>query len=115
MVKVARKIKEVAGAVDNISKFKKLNKRQASYIEYDKFATSNLREGYFCYNCIYWINIEGGKCMIVENEGADVMGNVSDVVAPHGCCSGYEANYDKISDTRNDSKRKAKLTTDDVT
>ena len=34
MVKVARKIKEVAGAVDNISKFKKLNKRQASYIEY---------------------------------------------------------------------------------
>ena len=46
MVKVARKIKEVAGAVDNISKFKKLNKRQASYIEYDKFASSNLREGY---------------------------------------------------------------------
>jgi len=87
MVKVARKIKEVAGAVDNIIKFKKLNKRQ----------------------------VEGGKCMIVEDEGADIMGNVSDVIAPHGCCSGYEANYDKISDTRNDSKRKAKLTTDDVT
>ena len=80
MVKVARKIKEVAGAVDNISKFKKLNKRQASYIEYDKFASSNLREGYFCYNCIYWINIEGGKCMIVEDEGADVMGRRMGVV-----------------------------------
>jgi len=53
--------------------------------------------------------------MIVEDEGADIMGNVSDVIAPHGCCLGYEANYDKISDTRNDSKRKAKLTTDDVT
>ena len=83
MVKVTRKIKEVAGAVDNISKFKKLNKRQASYIEYDKFARSNLREGYFCYNCIYWINIEGGKCMIVEDEGADVMGKVSDVIDFH--------------------------------
>ena len=115
MVKVARKIKEVAGAVDNISKFKKLSKRHASYIEYDKFASSNLREGYFCYNCIYWINIEGGKCMIVEDDGADVMGKVSDVIAPHGCCSGYEANFDKLSDTRTDSNRKAKLTTDDVT
>jgi hypothetical protein len=115
MVKVARKIKEVAGAVDNISKFKKLSKRHASYIEYDKFTSSNLREGYFCYNCIYWINIEGGKCMIVEDDGADVMGNVSDVIAAHGCCSGYDANFDKLSDTRTDSKRKPKLTTNDVT
>jgi hypothetical protein len=27
---------------------------------------------------------------------SDVIGKVSDVIAPHGCCAGYEANYDKL-------------------
>jgi hypothetical protein len=114
MVDLTRKIKEAVGAVDNVTKFKKLSKVKASYIEYDKFADSNLREGYFCYNCIYWMNVTGGKCMIVKDDGPDVMEKVSDVIAPHGCCSGYEPNYDKLSDTRK-SDKKAKLTTDDVT
>jgi hypothetical protein len=61
MAKIGEKIKEVVGGVDNISKFQKFNKRKASYIEYDKFADSNLHEGYFCYNCIYWISMSGGK------------------------------------------------------
>ena len=52
MAKIGEKIKEAVGAVDNLSKFKKFNKLKASYIEYDKFADSNLHEGYFCYNCI---------------------------------------------------------------
>ena len=67
MAKVGEKIKEAVGAVDNLSKFKKFNKLKASYIEYDKFADSNLHEGYFCYNCIYWISASGGKCMLVED------------------------------------------------
>jgi hypothetical protein len=38
--------------------------------------------------------------MIVEDEGPDIFGKTSGVIAPHGCCNGYEANYDKIHDTR---------------
>jgi hypothetical protein len=119
---IGQKIKEAAGAVDNLTKFKKRSKLQASYIEYDKFADSNLHEGYFCYNCIYWMSASGGKCMLVEDKGPDVMGKVSDVIAPHGCCMAYEANYDKLHDTRTPSegvaidteKNKEKVTTADV-
>ena len=114
MVDLGRKIKEAVGAVDNLSKFEKFSKLKASYVEYDKFANSNLRQGYFCYNCIYWINADGGKCMLVKTEGSDVMGNESKVIAPHGCCAGYEANYDKIDDTRKGKQHK-KVTTADVT
>ncbi len=120
---IGQKIKEAVGAVDNITKFKKFSKQKASYVEYGKFVDSNLHEGYFCYNCIYWISQGGGKCVLAENEGPDVLGKVSDVIAPHGCCSGYEANYDKLHDTRSPSeglqvdteKNKEKVTTADVT
>jgi len=123
MSKLTDKIKEKVGAIDNLSKFQKFSKLKASYIEYDKFADSNLHEGYFCYNCIYWINAGGGKCMLVEDNGPDVLGKVSDVIAPHGCCAGYEANHGKLHDTRNPNeaqgidteKNKEKVTTADVT
>jgi hypothetical protein len=36
--------------------------------------------------------------MLVEDYGPDVLGKVFDVIAPHGCCSGYEANYDMIQE-----------------
>ncbi len=57
--------------------------------------------------------------MLVDNDGPDVLGKVSEVIAPHGCRSGYEANYDKLRDTRNSSeaagidteKNKDKVTT----
>ena len=122
MADIGRKIKEAAGAVDNLTKFKKFGKRKASYVEFDVFSDSNLHEGHFCYNCIYWINAGGGRCMLVENEGPDVMGKVSNVIAPHGCCAGYEPNYDKIHDTRTQQEGKAvdnetnkeKITTADV-
>ena len=118
MAKITEKIKEAVGAADNLSKFKKFSKLKASYVEYDKFNDSNLHEGYFCYNCIYWINASGGKCMLVEDSGPDVLGKVSDVIAPHGCCAGYEPNYDKLHDTRPEAedpeKNKEKKTTADV-
>jgi hypothetical protein len=117
MAKIGEKIKEAVGAVDNLSKFQKFSKLKASYIEYDKFTDSNLHEGYFCYNCIYWINSGGGKCMLVEHSGPDVLGKVSDVIAPHGCCAGYEANFGKLHDTVNPAageKNKEKVTTADI-
>jgi hypothetical protein len=42
--------------------------------------------------------------MLVEGNGADVLGKVSDVIAPDGCCAGYEANYDKSHETRDPSE-----------
>jgi hypothetical protein len=59
----------------------------------------------------------------VEDNGPDVLGKVSDVIAPHGCCAGYEANYEKLHDTRNPSessgidteRNKEKVTSTDVT
>jgi type II restriction/modification system DNA methylase subunit YeeA len=68
MAKIGEKIKEAVGAIDNLGKFKKFSKLKASYVEYDKFADSNLHEGYFCYN---WISASGRKCMLVEDEGPD--------------------------------------------
>jgi hypothetical protein len=52
---------------------------------------------FFCYTCIYWINMTGGKCMMVNDKGPDLFGKVSDVIAPHGCCSIYTPNFDEIN------------------
>jgi hypothetical protein len=119
---VDNQIKEVVGSVDSLTRFRKLTKAKASYIEYEKFTDSNLHEGYFCYNCIYWIPLGGGKCMLVENDGPDVRGNDSNVIAPHGCCSGYEPNYTKLHDTRQSAegisidpeRNKEKITSKDL-
>jgi hypothetical protein len=37
--------------------------------------------------------------MLVDEKGPDAMGKVSDVIAPHGCCTGYEADINKLHDT----------------
>jgi len=42
------------------------------------------------------------------------MGRNSNVIAPHGCCAGYEPNFDKIDDTRK-GKQRENLKTTDVT
>lgn len=94
---IFEKAKDMIG---NVTKFQKQSKLKAGYLECDEFKDSNYEEGYFCYNCIYWMDTSGGKCMIVEDEGPDIFGKTSGVIAPHGCCNGYEANYDKIHDTR---------------
>lgn len=82
--------------VGNLTKFQKLPKLQAGYIEREEFKDSDLSAGYFCYNCIYWVDTSGGKCMIVNNKGSDVFGKETDVIAPHGCCNGYTPNEDKV-------------------
>jgi hypothetical protein len=87
---VFEKAKDMIGSV---TKFQKQSKLNAAYVERDEFKDSNHEEGYFCYNCIYWIDAAGGKCMIVDHEGPDVSGKKSGVIAPHGCCNGYEPKF----------------------
>jgi hypothetical protein len=114
MFDLGRKIKEAVGAVDNLSKFEKLSKLKASYVEFDKVSDSSLRQGFFCYNCIYWINTQGGQCMLVKHEGTDAMGKKSKIIAPQDFCAGYEAKFDKLDDTRK-AEQHEKVTTKDVT
>ena len=93
-------IEKASDIVDNTTKFQKLSKLKSGYMERDEFKYSNLHKGFFCYNCIYWIDMGGGKCMIVDNKGPDSFGKVSDVIAPHGCCNGYEPDYDEINEEK---------------
>jgi hypothetical protein len=34
----------------------------------------------------------------IDDKGPDVFGNISDVIAVHGCCNGYEPNFDTINE-----------------
>ena len=88
---------KASDTMGKVTKFQKQSKLKAGYIERDEFKNSNLQKGFFCYNCIYWINMTGGKCMMVNDKGPDLFGNVSDVIAPHGCCSVYNPNFDEIN------------------
>jgi hypothetical protein len=65
---VPQKIKEMVEVVHNVTKLKKNRKLEAAYIENDKFSDSNLHEGYFCYNCMYWIPCQGSRSMLVGEE-----------------------------------------------
>ena len=91
---------KAADIFGNVTKFQKLTKLRSCYVEHDEFRDSDLHKGFFCYNCIYWMDMDGGRCMIVDNKGSDTFGNISDVIAPHGCCNGYVPNLDKINDKK---------------
>lgn len=65
-------------------------------MEKEQFSDSDLHKGYFCYNCIYWIDAMGGKCMLVEDDGPNSFGKVSKVIAPHGCCNRYDLDHNKL-------------------
>jgi hypothetical protein len=91
-------IEKAADVVGNVTKFQKQSKLKSAYMEKDEFKDSDLHAGYFCYNCIYWIDSMGGKCMIVNDKGPDIFGNESGVIAAHGCCNGYEPNSGKLRD-----------------
>jgi hypothetical protein len=96
-----KNILEKAGDIlENVTKFQKQSKLKSGYLERDEFKASNLKKGFFCYNCIYWVDMAGGKCMIVDDKGPDVFGNISDVIAAHGCCNGYEPNFDRINEKK---------------
>src|SRR5688572_29116606 len=93
-------IEKASDIIGNVSKFQKLSKLKSGYLEREEFKDSDLHKGFFCYNCRYWIDMSGGKCMIVDAKGPDLFGNVSDVIAPHGCCKVYEPDFDKINEKK---------------
>ena len=41
-----------------------------------------------------------GRCMKVSDEGPDIFGKESEVIAPHGCCNGYQPNKDKLDNSK---------------
>jgi hypothetical protein len=92
-------IEKAADVVGNVTKFQKQSKLKVAYLEREEFKDSDLHTGFFCYNCIYWVDSMGGKCMIVDDKGPDIFGNRSEVIAAHGCCNGYEPNPGKLKDT----------------
>jgi hypothetical protein len=73
---------------------KKLPKIAARYIELEQFKDSDLHKGYFCYNCAYFVKPH--HCAIVTDEGMDILGSSSGVIAPHGLCSMWIPNEKEI-------------------
>ncbi len=72
----------------------KLTKVSSRYMELSSFKDSDTHRGYFCYNCIYYM--KPNHCAIVTDEGQDVNGNVSNVIAPYGICSLWTPNEKEI-------------------
>jgi len=72
----------------------KLTKVSSRYLEVPSFKDSDTHRGYFCYNCIYFM--KPNHCAIVTDEGQDVNGNVSNVIAAHGICSLWTPNEKEI-------------------
>ncbi len=73
---------------------KKLPKIAARYMEVEQFKDSDHHKGYFCYNCKYFVKPH--HCAIVTDEGMDIMGHSSGVIAPHGLCSLWMPNEKEI-------------------
>jgi hypothetical protein len=73
---------------------KKLPKIAARYIELEQFRDSDLHKGYFCYNCAYFVKPH--HCAIVTDEGMDILGSSSGIIAPHGLCSMWIPNEKEI-------------------
>lgn len=72
----------------------KLTKTGARYIEIEEFKDSDRHKGYFCYNCTYFVKPH--HCAIVTDEGMDILGHSSGVIAPHGVCSIWVPNKQEI-------------------
>ena len=72
----------------------KLTKVSSGYIEISSFKNSDTHRGYFCYNCIYFM--KPNHCAIVTDEGQDIEGNISDMIAPYGVCSVWTPNEKEI-------------------
>jgi hypothetical protein len=81
---------------------KKIPKIAARYIEVEQFKDSDHHKGYFCYNCVYFVKPQ--HCAIVTDEGMDIMGRSSGVIAPHGLCSIWMPNKKEIHDDSSSSR-----------
>ena len=72
----------------------KLTKVSSGYTEISSFKNSDTHRGYFCYNCIYFM--KPNHCAIVTDEGQDIEGNISGMIAPYGVCSVWTPNEKEI-------------------
>jgi hypothetical protein len=77
-----------------VTQQKKLPKIAARYVELEQFKDSDHHKGYFCYNCKYFV--KPNHCAIVADEGMDILGHSSGVIAPHGLCSLWMPNEKEI-------------------
>jgi hypothetical protein len=75
-----------------IAKEARIPKKRAGYIEIAEFESSDLKKGYFCKACVYFLDVQGGKCAIVKSQGEDCNGRFSKVIAPFGYCSLWAPN-----------------------
>ena len=71
----------------------RISKKRAGYIGVDDFKNYDLKHGYYCYNCVYYMNALGGKCLIVHSKGKDCFGKNSDVIATFGYCPLWSPNH----------------------
>ena len=65
--------------------YPKLSKATSGYVENPYFKNADLNKGYFCNDCLYFIN--GNDCAIVKKDGPDVDGKESGIIAPYGICT----------------------------
>ena len=72
-------------SIPKVKDYPKLSKATSGYVEINNFKNSDLNAGYFCKNCIYFIN--SNECAIVTSSGPDVNSQESGIIAPHGLCT----------------------------
>lgn len=75
--------------------YPKLTKATSGYLENLFFEKSDLNAGYFCNDCIYFI--EGNDCAIVRRDGPDVNDKESGIIAPYGICTLWYPDEDKAN------------------
>jgi hypothetical protein len=76
----------------DLAKEARIPKKRAGYLEIEAFKGSDLKKGYFCKACVYFVDVQGGKCAIVKSQGEDCNGRYSKVISPHGYCSLWAPN-----------------------
>jgi len=66
----------------------------SEYTEMEQSSNSDHHTAYFCYNCTYFM--KPNHCAIVTDEGQDVNGQTSGIIARHGICAIWEPSEKEI-------------------
>ena len=68
------------------TRYDKVAKLLARYVEFPQFKDADLNKGYFCASCVYFLE-ERNECVIVQSAGESADGVNSDHIAAHGMCA----------------------------
>jgi hypothetical protein len=71
-----------------------LSKSTSGCVE-NPFFEEDLNKGYFCNDCLYFI--ENNDCAIVTKDGPDVDGKESGIIVPHGLCTLWGPDEEKTN------------------